>query len=134
MKMKYFITLVVLLLTLTCCSQSAEKKMVEEEIAAPLEEMQVPEYLVKDKVVIYNSSGETVTFLLGESTADMKKIKIKPYKNEISDSFTQRPIFIINTSNEIFSRYTLDLGESYKIYYNKDQKKWDLSHLIKYDP
>lgn len=134
MKSRCFFISIFLILTVSCSSQSAQKRMLEEDLAAPLELNQVPEELVKYKVVFYNSSGETLTFQLGESTSDMKKVKIKPYGNEISDSFTQSPIFIIYTSNEIFSRYTLELGESYKIYFNKDQKKWDLIHLIKYDP
>jgi hypothetical protein len=108
--------------------------MVEEEMAAPLEEMQLPEELIKYKVVIYNSSNADATFFLGESTNNLKEIKLKAKKNTISESFTVGPVFIIYTSKNIFSKYTLELGESYKIYFDNEKNKWDLSHLVISDP
>lgn len=130
MKTQIALLSLLIFLTINSCAQTKEKETEKEAAPAPAEELQVPEELKKDKVVIYNSSNENVTFFLGESVDNLEKFKLNPKRSKISSSFTKEPFFIIYTTNEVFSKYSLELGEEYKIYYNEENKKWDLTHLV----
>ncbi len=134
MKTQLVLLLILTFASLNSCSQSREGEKAMEETHETESEFQVPDEYIKDKIVIYNSSGEEVSFYLGESIEELEKFKLKPYRSRISYSYSKGPLFIIYTSNEVFSKYALELGGEYKIYYNTGEKKWDLKRIITVNP
>jgi len=134
MKTSVRLLALLILFSLNSCGQEAQKEVRKEVIEDAEKEFQLPDEFKKDKVVIFNSSDKKVSYFLGASLDDLDKFSIKPRQSKVSFSFDEKPIFKIYTSKKIFSQYALNLGEEYKIYYNNESKKWDLTRMVVADP
>ncbi|MCJ8167312.1 hypothetical protein MKJ04_20900 [Pontibacter sp. E15-1] len=88
-------------------------------------EMQIGTELAQQSVSILNQSSSSIAFYLGENGQEMTRYLINGGIFWYSPNYTEDPIIVVySPSGRV--HYKLSKGSSYKIFWDKRARRWDV--------